>query len=147
MNTVARASYKLPEEFLKKVSMLNEKVDDIIPRVLQKGAEPAVEIAGDNLSKVIGIGTKEDSEATGDLLKSLGTSKPYQDMKGNWNIRMGVPISKDRKGVSNALKAAVLEYGKHGQMPRPWLKKTKRSSRKACIEVMKNTLDKEIENI
>jgi len=68
-------------------------------------------------------------------------------MKGNWNIRMGVPISKDRKGVSNALKAAVLEYGKHGQMPRPWLKKTKTASRKACIEVMKNTLDKEIESI
>jgi len=58
-----------------------------------------------------------------------------------------VPTTKDSKGFSNALKAAILEYGKHGQPPKPWLKKTKTASRKACIEIMKNTLDKEIEKI
>lgn len=144
---MAKASYKLPEEFLTKVSKINSKIDDIVPRVLEKGAQPAIKNAADNLFKVIGVGTKEESESKGDLLESVESSKPYQDMKGNWNIRIGVPTTKDSKGVSNALKAAILEYGKHGQPPKPWLKKTKTTSRKACIEIMKNTLDKEIEKI
>ena len=38
---MARASFKMPEEFLLKVSSLAEKTDEIIPKVLEAGAEVA----------------------------------------------------------------------------------------------------------
>jgi hypothetical protein len=77
----------------------------------------------------------------------LETTKPVQDKDGNWKLRVGIPTTKDRKGVSNALKAAVIEYGKSGQPPKPWLKPTKSASKKACIEAMKKALDKEIDKL
>ena len=141
---MAKASYKMPEDFLNKVSRLNGKVDDIVPRVLEKGAKPAIDNAKRNLALRIGQGTKGPSKSTGDLLKSIESTKPEQDGRGNWMLRVGVPKSKDSKGVSNALKAAVIEYGKSGQPPKPWLKATKSQSRKACIEAMKSELDREI---
>lgn len=144
---MARASFKMPDEFLEKMSRLNNKFDDIVPRVLEKGAEPAIEKAKTNLSLRIGQGTKETSRSTGELLKSIESTKPEQDGNGNWMLRVGAPKSKDSKGVSNALKAAVIEYGKSGQPPKPWLKTTKSQARKPCIEAMKTSLDKEIEKI
>ena len=144
---VARGSYKMPDEFLEKLSRLNKRFDEIAPRVLEKGAEPVVEKAKDKLSLRIGQDTKEDSKSTGELLKSIETTKPVQDKDGNWKLRVGIPTTKDSKGVSNALKAAVIEYGKSGQPPKPWLKPTKRASRKACIEALKKALDKEIDKL
>jgi hypothetical protein len=43
--------------------------------------------------------------------------------------------------------AGVLEYGKSGQPPKPFLKPAKSASRKACIETMKQKLEKEVESI
>lgn len=144
---MARASFKMPDVFLEKMSRLNNKFDDIVPRVLEKGAEPAIEKAKKNLSLRIGQGTKGPSKSTGELLKSIESTKPEQDNNGNWTLRIGVPKTKDSKGVSNALKAAVIEYGKSGQPPKPWLKVTKSQSRKPCIEAMKSALDKEMKNV
>ena len=126
---MAKANFKMPDEFLK------------------KGAEPVIEKAKSNLALRIGQGTKTDSISTGELLKSLETTKPVQDKDGNWKLRVGIPTTKDQKGICNALKAAVIEYGKSGQPPKPWLKQTKRASKKACIEAMKKALDKEIEKL
>jgi hypothetical protein len=142
---MAKASFKMPDDFLEKLSRLNNKFDEIVPRVLQEGAEPVIEKAKSNLSLRIGQGTKDPSGSTGELIASLETTKPVQDYKGDWVLRVGIPITKDSRGVSNALKAAVIEYGKTGQPPKPWLKTTKRASRKACIEAMKEALNKEIE--
>ena len=47
----------------------------------------------------------------------------------------------------NALIANVLEYGKHGQPPKPFLKPAKAASRSACIEAMKNKFNDEINKI
>ena len=144
---MARAAVKMPDDFLERISRLNHRFDDIVPRVLEKGAEPVIQKAKTNLAARIGQGTKEPSQSTGELIASLETSKPTQDAKGDWNLRVGVPTTKDSKGVSNALKAAVLEYGKSGQPPKPWLKPTKSTTRKACAEAMEKALDKEIEKL
>lgn len=141
---MAKASFKLPEDFLEKMSKLNSNFDEIAPRVLQAGAEPASKKAKSNLALRIGQGTKEPSESTGELLASLETTKPVQNQNGDWTLRVGIPTTKDSKGVSNALKAAVIEYGKSGQSPKPWLKPTKSASKKACIEALKEALDKEM---
>lgn len=144
---MARAAVKMPDAFLEKISKLNSRFDEIVPKVLEKGAEPVIQKAKNNLAARIGQGTKEPSQSTGELLASLETTKPVQDAKGDWNLRVGIPTTKDSKGVSNALKAAVIEYGKSGQPPKPWLKPTKSATRKACVSAMEQALDREIERL
>ena len=41
--------------------------------------------------------------------------------------------------------ANLLEYGKHNQQPKPFLKQTKSSSRKPCIEAMQTVLKEELD--
>ena len=79
---MAKATWKMPEDFLMKVSRLNEKTDEILPRVLEAGAEVVESKVRSNLQSVIGKGTKEPSRSTGELLSSLGTSKALQDRDG-----------------------------------------------------------------
>ena len=144
---MAKASYKLPDDFLEKISKLNSRFDEIAPRVLEEGAKPAIKNAKSNLALRIGQNTKQPSQSTGELLNSLETTKPVQDTKGDWKLRVGVPTTRDSKGISNALKAAVIEYGKSGQPPKPWLKPTKSKSRNACVKAMKDALEEEIKKL
>lgn len=144
---MARAKFKMPDEFLEKLSRLNKRFDEVVPRILEKGAKPVIKKAKSNLSLRIGQDTKYDSKSKGELLDSLEITKPIQNHKGNWQLRVGIPVTKDSKGVSNALKAAVIEYGKSGQPPKPWLKPTKTSTRKECVEAMKDALEKEIKKL
>jgi hypothetical protein len=46
--------------------------------------------------------------------------------------------------ITNAMIANVIEHGKHGQPPKPFLKPARTSSRKPAIEAMKQKLDEEI---
>ncbi|MFU1594955.1 hypothetical protein PJ261_03135 [Streptococcus dysgalactiae] len=43
--------------------------------------------------------------------------------------------------------ANILEYGRHGQTPKPFLKPAKSQSRKACIETMKEKFESEVAGI
>jgi len=43
--------------------------------------------------------------------------------------------------------AGVLEYGKSGQPPKPFLKPAKSASKKSCIEAMKAKLESEVNGI
>lgn len=144
---MAKVDMKMPEDFLEKISKLNDRFDEIAPKVLEAGAEPVIANARSNLSEVIGKGTKYKSRSTGELMASLGVTPAKQNRDGNWDIKVGIGNSKDSKGVSNALKAMVIEYGKSGQPAKPWLKRTKSSSRKDCINEMKAKLEKELESL
>lgn len=143
---MAKATMKLPEDFLMKVSLLAERTDEILPRVLQAGGEVVKAKVRSNLQSVIGIGTKEESRSTGELVGALGVSAARQDKDGNFNVKVGFSESRS-DGKSNAMIAGVLEYGKHGQPPRPFLKPAKSASKNDCIEAMKAALDKEVESI
>ncbi len=143
---MAKATWKLPEDFLMKVSRLNEKTDEILPKVLEAGAEVVETKVRSNLQSVIGSGTKEPSRSTGQLLSALGTSPAMQDRDGNFNVKVG--FSEPRSdGDSNAKIASVLEYGKSGQPPKPFLKPAKSSSKSAAINAMKNKLEQEVESL
>lgn len=137
----------MPEEFLLKVSRLKEKTDEILPRVLEAGGQVVLERVKSNLSAVVGKGTKEPSRSTGELENALGLSpaKPKRDGSG-WDIKVGFAEPRS-DGNSNAKIANILEYGKHGQPPRPFLKPAKTQSRKACIETMEAKLDEEVRGI
>jgi HK97 gp10 family phage protein len=143
---VAKATMKLPEDFLLKISKLGEKTDEIIPRVLEAGGQIVEEKVKSNLQSIIGRDTLEESRSTGELIKALGVSPALMDKDGNFNVKVG--FSEPRlDGKSNAMIAGVLEYGKSGQPPKPFLKPAKSASRKACIETMKQKLEKEVESI
>lgn len=143
---MAKAAFKMPEEFLLKLSSLGEKTDEIIPRVLKAGGEVVEEKVKSNLQGVIGKGIKGEKRSTGKLVSALGVSAAKQDKDGNFNIKIG--FSEPRKGgKSNAMIASILEYGKQGQPAKPFLKPAKASSKKACTFAMIEALEKEIEKI
>ena len=143
---MAKAAFKMPEDFLLKLSRLGEKTDEIIPKVLEAGGEVVEAKVKSNLQSVIGSGTKEESRSTGELLSALGVSSARQDKNGNFNVKVG--FSEPRSdGKSNAMIAGVLEYGKSGQSPKPFLKPAKSASKSACVDAMIAAFEKEVENI
>ena len=68
------------------------------------------------------------------------------DKNGNYNIKIGFAESR-KDGSSNAKLANIIEYGKSGQVAKPFMKPAKSASKTKCIEVMKATFDKEVNNI
>ena len=111
--------------------------------MLSAGAEVVEARVRSNLSGVIGRGTKEESRSTGQLLASLGTSSVKLDRDGNHNVKVGFAEPR-RDGDSNAKIANILEYGRHGQPPKPFLKPAKSASKAAAIEAMKRALEEEV---
>ena len=99
-----------------------------------------------NLSSVVGKNTKVKSRSTGELESALGVSPAKQDRDGNFNVKIGFAEPRS-DGGSNAKIANILEYGKHGQPPKPFLKPAKSRSKGACIEAMTNKLESEIEKL
>ena len=62
---MAKVQMTMPEDFLMKVSRLADNTDEIIPKVLEAGAEVVAEKVRSNLQSVIGSVTKYDSRSTG----------------------------------------------------------------------------------
>ena len=143
---MAKASFKLPEDFLLKLSRLGDKTDTIIPKVLEAGGEVVEARVKSNLQAVIGSGTKEESRTTGELVGALGVSPAKQDKDGNFNVKVGFADGRS-DGRSNPMIAGVLEYGKHGQPAKPFLKPAKSSSKNAYIDAMKAAFEQEVEHI
>jgi len=136
----------MPDHFLIKVSTLADKTDEIIPKVLKEGGEVVAAKVKSNLQAVIGKETKYDSRSTGELIDALGVTPAGVDRNGNYDVKVG--FDEPRKdGESNAKIANILEYGKSGQPPKPFLKPAKTASRNACIEAMKKKLDEEINKL
>ena len=143
---MAKATFKMPEDFLMKLSKLGEKTDEIIPVVLKAGGEVVEEKVRSNLQSVIGKETKEDSRSTGELVSALGVSSVRQDRDGNFNVKVGFSEPR-RDGKSNAMVAGVLEYGKHGQTPKPFLKPAKTASKNSCVDAMIRAFEEEVDKI
>ena len=143
---MAKAQIKMPEEFLLKVSQLAGQTDVIIPKVLEAGGEVVLSKVKSNLSSVVGSGTKEKSRSTGELERSLGLSPAKQNRDGNWDVKIGFTEPRS-DGNSNAKIANILEYGKSGQPPEPFLKPARTQSKSACIETMKSRLQEEVDGI
>ena len=146
MIVIAKATVKMPEEFLLKISRLESKTDDIVPKVLEAGGNVVLQKVKSNLQGVIGKGTKRRSKSTGELLRSIGLSKARQNRNGDHNVKVGFAEPRS-DGGSNAKLANILEYGKSGQPARPFLKPAKSSSKKACEDAMIAKLEEELRQI
>ena len=143
---MAKVDIKMPDEFLEKLSKLGTQTDEISERVLEAGGEVVLAKIRSNLSSVVGRDTKFESRSTGELERSLGMSKARVDRNGNHNIKIGFAEPRS-DGDSNAKIANILEYGRHGQPAKPFLKPAKSSSKSACEAAMKQKLEEEISKL
>lgn len=140
---MAKVDVKLPEDFLVKLSRLGNKTDEICEKALEAGGEVVLAKVKSNLSSVVGSGTKYESRSTGELEDSVGLSPVKMDRDGNHNIKIG--FSEPRSdGGSNAKIANIIEYGKHGQPAKPFLKPAKSASRRECVSAMQRVLEEEV---
>ena len=140
---MAKVKIEMPDAFLNQIAGMGKSLDAAIPRALAAGGQVVMEKMKSNLQATIGRGTKTNSRSTGKLAASLGLSPAKLDRDGNLDVKVG--FSEGRGNVSNAMLANLLEYGKHGQPPKPFLKRTKSSSRKPCIEAMQQALKEELD--
>ena len=140
---MAKVQMMMPEGFLARFSKLGNQSDAIAEKVLEAGGEVVLAKVQSNLSSVIGRGTKYDSRSTGELERSIGLSPAKLDRDGNHNVKIGF-VDPRSDGDSNAKIANILEYGKHGQPAKPFLKPAKRASKSACEEAMKRAFEEEV---
>lgn len=137
---------KMPDKLLGKLSKLEKNTDMIAERVLEVGGEVMLKKTRANLSIVIGSGTKYESRSTGELEEALGATPVKVDKNGNHNIKIGFAEPRS-DGKSNAMIANVLEYGKHGQPAKPFLKPAVSSSRSQCKKAMIDTFNEEVKKL
>ena len=143
---MAKCDVKMPEEFLLQISRLGKDFDSIAETVLEAGGEIVLQRVHGNLSAVVGADTKYESRSTGELVGSLGLSPVKINAQGNHDIKVG--FAEPRKdGDSNAKIANILEYGKHGQPAKPFLKPAKTASRKECISTMQQKFEEEVKKL
>lgn len=143
---MAKVDIQMPDDFLEKLSRLGSRTDAIAETVLKSGGEVVLEKVRSNLASVIGSGTAFPSRSTGELEEALGLSGVLVDRDGDSNIKIGFREPR-RDGNSNAKIANILEYGRHGQPAKPFLKPAKAASKSACIDAMVRTLEEEIKKI
>ena len=154
---MARAEIKMPDDFLLKVSRLGDQTDAIVTKALEAGGKIVLDKVRGNLRSVVGKGTKLPSRSTGELAASLGLSPVKVNRKGGHDIKIGFNEPRRKQNAArgkrsyytatNAMIATVLEYGKHNQPPKPFLKPARSASRKPCQEAMQRTLEEEIDKL
>lgn len=143
---MAKCDIQMPDEFLARLKNLGDREDEIAEAALKAGGEVVLARVQANLSGSIGRGTKYPSRATGLLMGALGLTPVKTDRNGDHNIKVG--FSEPRSGGgSNAKLANILEYGKHGQPAKPFLKPAKTASKAAAVSAMQKKLQEEVEKL
>jgi len=150
---LAKATVKMPEDFLKKISGLGSETDRITTKALEAGAQVMYQVVKANLQSVIGMDRSKNTkyENTGQLIYLLGVTPTEINNKGNTDIKIGWPKVRIGRGSMNtryrlyaAGIATILEYGKHNQKARPFMAPAIRKNKDRCLEVMTQTLESEI---
>lgn len=137
---MAKCSAKLPEELLKKLSRIGNNMDTIADLALKAGGEVVLKKTKSNLTSMV------KGPSSGQLVNALGLSPVLLDRNGNYNIKVGFDEYR-ADGSANAMVANIIEYGKHGQPARPFLKNAKSTSKKECEETMAKKIEEEINKL
>lgn len=151
------AVIRFDNDFSKKLAALGAHSDEILEKAMAAGAEAALPTVRECLQSVIGRGNKYPDRSTGEMVNSLGTSPVKVDSKGVVNVKIGFNEPRKRQYISkktgkttevtNGFIANVLENGKHGQPPRPWLKRAKTQATKVFRAKAQEIIDKEVEKL
>jgi HK97 gp10 family phage protein len=134
----------MPDDFLKRVSQVGAAADEIIPKALAAGGEIVADELRRSLASVLSNDEKNVSRRTGKLEDSIGVSKTLVDRDGNYNIKVGFADNRDDDKVNNSRIANVIENGKKGQPPRPFIKPAMKKSESAAKQAIIETFDREV---
>lgn len=137
---MAKCTAKLPEDLLKKLSRVGDNMDKIAESALTAGGNVVLRKTKSNLESMV------KGPSTGQLVSALGLSPVLLDRNGNYNIKVGFDEYRS-DGSANAMVANIIEYGKHGQPAKPFLKNAKSSSKKECEETMARKIEEEIKKL
>jgi HK97 gp10 family phage protein len=137
---MAKCTAKLPEDLLKKLSRVGDNMDKIAESALTAGGDVVLKKTKSNLESMV------KGPSTGQLVNALGLSPVLLDRNGNYNIKVGFDEYRS-DGSANAMVANIIEYGKHGQPAKPFLKNAKSSSKKECEETMARKIEEEIKKL
>ena len=137
---MAKCTAKLPEDLLKKLSRVGDNMDKIAESALTAGGDVVLRKTKSNLESMV------KGPSTGQLVSALGLSPVLLDRNGNYNIKVGFDEYRS-DGSANAMVANIIEYGKHGQPAKPFLKNAKSSSKKECEEMMARKIEEEIKKL
>ena len=143
---MAKMDIQMPDDFLTELSHLGKDFDRVAESVLEAGGEVVLEKVKNNLHAVIGSGTKYPSRSSGELEDALGLTPAKLGRDGNHNIKVGFAEPRG-DGGSNEKIANIIEYGKHGQPAKPFMKPAKSASQAACKEAMKHKFDEEVKGL
>lgn len=154
---MSKCTIRFPEEFLLKVSKLGSKTDEIVKEALKVGGDIMCKNVKSHLQTVIGKNLKQKRRSTGELINSLGVTPDDLDDNGVRNVKLGFNEPRlhqhEAKGarsyydITNAMIANVLEFGKHGQPAKPFLKPARNKARKSCVKAMEKIIDSEIKKL
>ncbi len=137
-----KITLKTTSDFQIGLDRLAGKSDEIAKKAVYVGAGIMADQVRVNLRKNLS-GSKLSQ---GDLLGSLGISKPKVDQDGSINSKVGFD-GYDRNGVPNALKARVMESGSSKQKKKPFIRPAISQARNKAKEAMAKVIDTEIEKI
>ena len=149
---MAKCTVNFPDELCAELTTLAARTDEVIFSAREAGGEVALDAVRGKLKNSIGKG--ESSQSTGELQAALGLTKPRVARNGICNIKVGFDEPRSYQNPpkrkrsynerTNAMIANVLEYGKHNQPPRPFLKPAKAACRERVISAMREVFDKEL---
>ena len=153
---MAKCRIEYPESFSVSLEKIGANINQVCEEALKESGEVAEKIVKNNLEAAIG-NTKTESRSTGELVGSLGVSPVKVDKRGIINVKIGFKeprrVQTAAKGkrsyreATNAMIANVLEYGKHGQPAKPFLKPAKSASKAACKAAMQQKFDEEVKKL
>jgi HK97 gp10 family phage protein len=151
----------MPDDFMKQLETLEKNTPGIIEGMLEAGGKIGL---GNAQSALAGaVGHVPNSRSTGELQASLGLTAMKKDRNGTYNVKVGfneprrgqtaIKLRVGAKGrlaargyyaATNAMIANVLEFGKHGQRPRPFMLPARLKSEKPIEAAMQAELDKAV---
>lgn len=150
-DVMARREVKMPDEIYKAIEKLSQDREEILTSTLKAGGEVVLNAVRSNLNRAI---RNSSNRSTGELKGSLGMSPVKLSSRGIYNVKIGFAeprrkqyAAKKKRSyytITNALIANVLEYGKTGQAPRPFIRPARVTSEKAAISAMKAKFDEEV---
>lgn len=133
---MARFNFDMPTDLF---NGLGERIDDIIPKMLDAAAPYYLKRA----KGIISASIRHKDKSTGDLISSMKMSKAKPTKNG------GFVVNLDFKGKSetgtNYYKAFAMEYGNSHQRATPWIASTNSSAAKEVEDAMMEVFKKEVE--
>lgn len=152
---MARMTFKAGDDYMLKLSRLNNRSEEIAKKAIRKAAG----IVTDKIRENLEVNLRDPESAaksgtalfknyynkpTGALSDSLGITPITKDKDGWWNAKVGFD-GYDGRGVPNQLKARVMESGSSTIKKRPFVRPAVQATKTKAVRAMGEVVDEEIE--